>query len=89
MSIRLAELNGKSAQTHQVTGPFSPAVTLETPDQRLGALEGRFVRNWDGVRNREMDWTALKLMLEDAGLEDVEYHNLAGGIAAIHRGVKP
>lgn len=25
---------------------------------------GRFVRNWDEVRNREMDWTALKLMLE-------------------------
>jgi len=32
---------------------------------------------------------ALKLMLEDAGFCDVEYHNLAGGIAAIHRGVKP
>lgn len=25
---------------------------------------GRFVRNWHEVRNREMDWTALKLMLE-------------------------
>ncbi len=25
---------------------------------------GRFVRNWSEVRNREMDWTALKLMLE-------------------------
>ena len=25
---------------------------------------GRFVRNWGEVRNREMDWTALKLMLE-------------------------
>lgn len=25
---------------------------------------GRFVRNWNEVRNREMDWTALKLMLE-------------------------
>jgi demethylmenaquinone methyltransferase / 2-methoxy-6-polyprenyl-1,4-benzoquinol methylase len=32
---------------------------------------------------------ALKLMIEDAGLEDVEYHNLIGGIAAIHRGVRP
>jgi len=32
---------------------------------------------------------ALKLMLEDAGFQAVEYHNLAGGIAAIHRGVKP
>lgn len=32
---------------------------------------------------------ALKLMIEDAGFTDVEYHNLLGGIAAIHRGVRP
>jgi demethylmenaquinone methyltransferase/2-methoxy-6-polyprenyl-1,4-benzoquinol methylase len=32
---------------------------------------------------------ALKLMLEDAGFSQVEYHNLAGGIAAVHRGVRP
>ncbi len=32
---------------------------------------------------------ALKLMMEDAGFTGVEYHNLAGGIAAIHRGVRP
>jgi demethylmenaquinone methyltransferase/2-methoxy-6-polyprenyl-1,4-benzoquinol methylase len=32
---------------------------------------------------------ALKLMLEDAGFAQAEYHNLAGGIAAIHRGVRP
>jgi demethylmenaquinone methyltransferase / 2-methoxy-6-polyprenyl-1,4-benzoquinol methylase len=32
---------------------------------------------------------ALKMMMEDAGFTDVEYHNLAGGIAAIHRGVRP
>jgi len=32
---------------------------------------------------------ALKLMLEDAGFDQVEYHNLVGGIAAIHRGVRP
>ena len=25
---------------------------------------GRFIRDWDEVRHREMDWTALKLMLE-------------------------
>lgn len=25
---------------------------------------GRFLRNWNEVRHREMDWTALKLMLE-------------------------
>jgi demethylmenaquinone methyltransferase / 2-methoxy-6-polyprenyl-1,4-benzoquinol methylase len=32
---------------------------------------------------------ALKLLMEDAGFDTVEYHNLFGGIAAIHRGVKP
>ena len=32
---------------------------------------------------------ALKLMLEDGGFQSVEYHNLAGGIASIHRGVAP
>ena len=32
---------------------------------------------------------ALKLMMEDAGFTPVEYFNLAGGIAAIHRGVRP
>ncbi len=32
---------------------------------------------------------ALKLMMEDAGFEAVEFHNLLGGVAAIHRGVRP
>lgn len=31
----------------------------------------------------------LKLMLADAGFADTEYHDLMGGIAAIHRGKKP
>lgn len=31
---------------------------------------------------------ALKLMMQDAGFIDVEYHNLLGGTVAIHRGVK-
>ncbi|MFM8356429.1 MAG: class I SAM-dependent methyltransferase [Gammaproteobacteria bacterium] len=31
----------------------------------------------------------LKQMLSDAGFAAVEYHNLLGGIAAIHRGVRP
>ncbi len=31
---------------------------------------------------------ALALMMEDAGLTDVTHHPLAGGVAAIHRGVK-
>ena len=32
---------------------------------------------------------ALKLMMEDAGFEAVEYHNFLSGVAAIHRGEKP
>jgi demethylmenaquinone methyltransferase/2-methoxy-6-polyprenyl-1,4-benzoquinol methylase len=32
---------------------------------------------------------ALKQMFEDAGFEDTQYHNLVGGVAAIHRGIKP
>ncbi len=35
------------------------------------------------------DQRALKQMFEDAGFIDCSYHNLAGGIAAIHRGSKP
>ena len=35
------------------------------------------------------DQRALRQMFEDAGFVDAEYHNLLGGIAAIHRGVKP
>ena len=31
---------------------------------------------------------ALKLMMEDAGFIEVEYHNLLGGTVAIHRGIK-
>jgi len=30
----------------------------------------------------------LKKMLEDAGFEDVTYHNLTGGIVALHKGYK-
>ncbi|MFW6092945.1 MAG: class I SAM-dependent methyltransferase [Pseudomonadota bacterium] len=32
---------------------------------------------------------ALGQMVEDAGFSEVEYHNLLGGVAAIHRGVRP
>ena len=39
--------------------------------------------------DRHPSQKALKLMMEDAGFRDVEYHNLISGVAAIHRGVKP
>lgn len=35
------------------------------------------------------DQRALKQMFEDAGFVEVSYHNLIGGVAAIHRGSKP
>jgi demethylmenaquinone methyltransferase / 2-methoxy-6-polyprenyl-1,4-benzoquinol methylase len=34
------------------------------------------------------DQEALLKMLEDAGLEGCRYHNLSGGIVAVHRGYK-
>ena len=34
------------------------------------------------------DQETLKQMMLDAGLERVEYFNLAGGVAALHRGYK-
>lgn len=34
------------------------------------------------------DQTTLKTMMEDAGLERCDYHNLTGGIVAVHRGFK-
>lgn len=35
------------------------------------------------------DQETLKAMMIDAGLERVQYHNLTGGIVALHRGIKP
>ncbi len=34
------------------------------------------------------DQETLKDMMEDAGFASVEYHNMTGGIVAVHRGVK-
>jgi len=35
------------------------------------------------------DQETLKGMMEEAGLEQCKYHNMTGGIVALHRGVKP
>lgn len=35
------------------------------------------------------DQATLKAMMEQAGLIDCDYHNLTGGIVAVHRGFKP
>lgn len=34
------------------------------------------------------DQETLKAMLEDAGFADCEYHNMTGGIVAVHKGIK-
>jgi demethylmenaquinone methyltransferase/2-methoxy-6-polyprenyl-1,4-benzoquinol methylase len=35
------------------------------------------------------DQETLKSMVEDAGFSNCDYHNMTGGIVALHRGVKP
>ena len=35
------------------------------------------------------DQETLKGMMADAGFERVTYHNMTGGIVALHRGIKP
>jgi demethylmenaquinone methyltransferase/2-methoxy-6-polyprenyl-1,4-benzoquinol methylase len=35
------------------------------------------------------DQAALRSLMEQAGLESVEYFNLTAGVVALHRGVKP
>ncbi|SFM56465.1 bifunctional demethylmenaquinone methyltransferase/2-methoxy-6-polyprenyl-1,4-benzoquinol methylase UbiE [Pseudomonas yangmingensis] len=35
------------------------------------------------------DQETLKAMMEDAGFVRVSYHNMTGGIVALHRGIKP
>lgn len=35
------------------------------------------------------DQTTLKQMMQDAGFTNCDYHNLTGGIVAVHRGFKP
>jgi demethylmenaquinone methyltransferase/2-methoxy-6-polyprenyl-1,4-benzoquinol methylase len=58
-------------------------------------LLGRLVANdADSYRylaesiRRHPDQETLLGMLRDAGLEDCRYHNLSGGIVALHRGNK-
>ena len=37
---------------------------------------------------RHPNQDTLREMMADAGLEDVEYHNLSGGIVAVHTGFR-
>ncbi|MEK1907202.1 MAG: class I SAM-dependent methyltransferase, partial [Pseudomonas sp.] len=35
------------------------------------------------------DQDTLKAMMAEAGFERVTFHNMTGGIVALHRGIKP
>ena len=35
------------------------------------------------------DQETLKAMMSEAGFERTSYHNMTGGIVALHRGIKP
>ena len=63
---------------------------------RVLPLMGRLVANdSDSYRylaesiRMHPDQETLKEMMEDAGFIRCEYHNMTGGIVAVHRGVKP
>ena len=54
---------------------------------RLVAGDGGSYRYLVESIRRHPSQEALKLMMEDARFGDVEFHNLLGGVVAIHRGV--
>ena len=51
------------------------------------ALPDRHVDRVDSGRVHP-DQETLLAMMRDAGLEDCRYHNLSGGIVAVHRGYR-
>ncbi|MFS1525117.1 bifunctional demethylmenaquinone methyltransferase/2-methoxy-6-polyprenyl-1,4-benzoquinol methylase UbiE [Microbulbifer sp. 2304DJ12-6] len=63
---------------------------------RLLPLMGKLVANdADSYRylaesiRRHPDQETLKQMMVEAGFADCEFHNMTGGIVALHRGIKP
>ena len=67
----------------------------DTYSFRVLPLMGRLVANGsdsyqylaESIR-KHPDQATLKEMMEDAGFCEVEYHNMTGGIVALHRGIK-
>ena len=63
---------------------------------RLARLEGKLITN-DAESYRYLaesirmhpDQETLKAMMSEAGFERTSYHNMTGGIVALHRGIKP
>ena len=77
--------------------PTSPAIKpiYDAYSFRVLPLLGKLVANdADSYRylaesiRKHPDQETLLAMLSDAGLEDCRYHNLSGGIVAVHRGYK-
>ena len=77
--------------------PTSPAIKpiYDAYSFRVLPLLGKLVANdADSYRylaesiRKHPDQETLLAMLRDAGLEDCRYHNLSGGIVAVHRGYK-
>ena len=55
--------------------------------RRVAKDEGAYRYLAESIRTHP-DQDALRSLMEQAGLEDVEYFNLAAGIVALHRGVR-
>jgi demethylmenaquinone methyltransferase/2-methoxy-6-polyprenyl-1,4-benzoquinol methylase len=55
---------------------------------RLVAKDAASYRYLAESIRKHPDQETLKGMLEQAGFEDCDYHNLSGGIVAIHRGYR-
>ncbi len=78
--------------------PGNPLLSraYDTYSFRLLPLMGRLVANdsdsyqylAESIRMHP-DQETLKGMMEDAGFSRVDFHNMTGGIVAVHRGVKP
>jgi demethylmenaquinone methyltransferase/2-methoxy-6-polyprenyl-1,4-benzoquinol methylase len=77
----------------KVWGPLKPAYDAYSFGilPRLGKLVANDAEAYrylaESIRMHP-DQTALKAMMEQAGLERIEYFNLAAGVVALHRGYK-
>lgn len=68
----------------------------DTYSFRLLPLMGKLITNdADSYRylaesiRMHPDQATLKAMMEDAGFTNTEFHNMTGGIVALHKGIKP
>ena len=77
--------------------PTSPLLEkiYDTYSFRILPMMGRLVANdeesyrylAESIR-KHPDQKTLMAMMEDAGFVDCQYHNMTGGIVAVHRGIK-